>query len=438
MLIFFIHWRHDLDSDEGLVLAGAWNIYNNQKLYLDFFSYKMPGSFYAMAWLFKIFSPNYYIANLFAILLLFFSAIGIYKIGRFFLKKNLSLVPAVIYIASSSYWPLINHNFFSIFLIIWSLYFFLLGTKRKKYYLFIISGLFTGISILFLQHKGLAFFAAILSLLAINYIKNKKSDIIKQAVLFTAGAIAPLSLLFIFWPIKLLYNNLILFPLLHYIKANRVSYNLLFFFFTIWLLIYPQIKKRNKDLLFALWYIQLFLFISIYPRPGKFHLYSVIFPFYIIMMLIIRDLAASQDQKPRKSLIFSAAAALTLFITSESFLFLFFTTPNAKQIIQMVNRNCRESKYIYSGPFMPGIYFESKKFNPSPYSSLITNIHTKNQFLQAKQALVKYHPECAVLNYRIVKKFNYNMDNPLDNYIKNNYTLLDSRGTTELYKLTQN
>jgi len=35
LITLLLHLRHPLNSDEGLVLAGAWNLLNHQKLYLD-------------------------------------------------------------------------------------------------------------------------------------------------------------------------------------------------------------------------------------------------------------------------------------------------------------------------------------------------------------------------------------------------------------------
>ncbi|MDD3102075.1 MAG: hypothetical protein PHE59_02935 [Patescibacteria group bacterium] len=84
---------------------------------------------------------------------------------------------------------------------------------------------------------------------------------------------------------------------------------------------------------------------------------------------------------------------------------------------------------------MPDIYFETKKINPTPYSVLITNQQTKEQFLEAKKMLEKYQPTCAVLNYNIVAKFNYDKNNPVDNYILNNYKPSFQDGDTYVYRI---
>ncbi len=53
----------DLFQDEGIVLQGAQRILEGQVLYRDFFSFYTPGSFYAMALLFKIFGSSYLAAR---------------------------------------------------------------------------------------------------------------------------------------------------------------------------------------------------------------------------------------------------------------------------------------------------------------------------------------------------------------------------------------
>lgn len=53
----------DLFQDEGIVLQGAQRILEGQVLYRDFFSFYTPGSFYAMALVFKIFGNSYLAAR---------------------------------------------------------------------------------------------------------------------------------------------------------------------------------------------------------------------------------------------------------------------------------------------------------------------------------------------------------------------------------------
>src|SRR6266567_8739555 len=52
-----------LEPDEGIVLQGAERILGGQVPYRDFFSFYTPGSFYLVAWLFRIFGDSFLVAR---------------------------------------------------------------------------------------------------------------------------------------------------------------------------------------------------------------------------------------------------------------------------------------------------------------------------------------------------------------------------------------
>src|SRR5437870_7942673 len=52
-----------MEPDEGIVLQGAQRILRGQVVYRDFFSYFTPGSYYWLAFLFKIFGSSFTIAR---------------------------------------------------------------------------------------------------------------------------------------------------------------------------------------------------------------------------------------------------------------------------------------------------------------------------------------------------------------------------------------
>ena len=70
---------------------------------------------------------------------------------------------------------------------------------------------------------------------------------------------------------------------------------------------------------------------------------------------------------------------------------------------------------------MPGMYYETKKLNPTSFPWLITNHHTEEHFKKTRRELENSKPKCIVLDYGSVKKFNYNQDNLVDEYIRENY-----------------
>lgn len=169
----FFHANHPLNSDEGVILNGAWNLINNRQLYIDFFEFIPPASFYLIFWLWKIFGVSYFIAKFFAIIIVFLSSIGIYKISQEISKNKLNYFLPLLFIVSSVYWPIINHNTFNILFIIWAVYFFLKGLSDYSSKNFLISGLLTGLSILFLQQKGIILLFSLSSFLIILLFKEK-------------------------------------------------------------------------------------------------------------------------------------------------------------------------------------------------------------------------------------------------------------------------
>ncbi len=82
LITILFHSKHILDSDEGVILDGAWNLLNGKKLYIDFFEFITPGSFYIVLWAWKIFGASYWVAKFLSILIIFFSAVGLYKISN--------------------------------------------------------------------------------------------------------------------------------------------------------------------------------------------------------------------------------------------------------------------------------------------------------------------------------------------------------------------
>jgi hypothetical protein len=417
----FLHSSHLFDSDEGIVLAGAWNLTNGKAIYYDFFEFITPGSFYLVFWFWKLLGVNYWIAKGLAIISLFLSAIGIFKISRLIKKTKLNYLIPFIFIFSSFFWPPISFHTFNLVFLVWSTYFFILAL-RKKNYNFIISGLLAGVAILFIQHKGIVLVLGCLSFLALLFLKDKKAKWLKSALFYLIATIVPVFFL-LQWPIKLLINNLIVFPFFNYSEITKVPYDLLIFCFAVlfWMAIVLRQNKRKE--VWFLFYLQIALLFSTTPSADIIHILLVIFPIYILFQL------TAEKNKTTKiylkiiyySLLLSLALLSIAFFFERTILIPPFTTVQDYGYIEEIEKNCQESEYIYAGPFRPHIYFEARKINPTPFDWLITNHHTDEQFQIASQYLEKYRPACAVLDYEHVSKYHYDKNNPVDNFLRDNY-----------------
>ncbi len=429
IILLIFHANHPLDGDEGVVLEGAWNIINGRELYTDFWQLTTPGVYYLIAWLWKITGVSYWSANLLGILTIFTSAIGIYKISQLITNSKLNYLGPSIFAVVSFYWPLIIYHNFNLFFLIWATYFFIKALKYNlgKYYLY--SGLLTGLAILFLQNKGIVFLTALFSFLIVLAIKEKQSEYIKQAIYYFIFSILPLAILFIKWPASLLYKNLIAFPLFEYTGIVNIPFMLLILFLLMYMTFTVLVCRQANRYIWLLLYLQLILFISTLSLPDHFHITLIIFPLYILLASVLS----------KENLWYSKLKALVFFFVVLAILPAFnyvayrlpgYTIVNSP-LFSYIKDNCQQ---IYAGPFIPGIYFESRKLNPTPFSWLITNHHTEGQFLEARQHLESNQPDCVIFNYASVMKYNYNVDNPVDDYIRDNYNRVWNIDTIDVYK----
>ncbi len=436
--LFFSHANNLLDSDEGIILEGAQRLIHGQKLYLDFFEFIPPASFYFILFVWKIFGVSYISAKLASLALFAIGGIGIFKIGRKIGLYYTALIPVAIYFLSSAIWPIINYNTFNAVFLIWSAYYFINFIQNSKYRWLIFSGIFCGIYILFIQHRGMALGGAVVIFLSALFIKEKNKSWWKYFLTYSLSAIAPLLTLF-FWPPQIIWNNLILFPAANYWETNVVSYYLIILAtaILIWLGIFIYRKNWNNSIAF-LFILQTTLLIICLPRPDYFHVFLILFPFYV---LLIKAYFLIKNKLSVLSYTYYAFCFIILIIIvnfcSIALLFgqnIYFHNQLRDDLVQYVNNNC-ESPYIYAGPFIPGVYFETEKLNATAYPFLITNQQTQSQFEDAVKDLELKKPDCAILQYAIVEKFSYDKNNPMGNYINAKYHLEKKINRLLIYKI---
>ncbi|MCD4760523.1 glycosyltransferase family 39 protein [bacterium] len=451
-IIIVFHGNHILENDEGVVLEGAWNLINNRELYIDFFEIVTPGVFYLIFWLWKIFGVSYLAANIVSMAALFLGAVGIYKISQQIISSSLNKLGPLFFVLSSAYWSVIIYHNFNICFMIWATYFFLRALNNNKYKYFIASGLLTGLSILFMQNKGLILFGALASFLLILLIKKRKKIYLHLGLCYSLFSLLPILILFLKWSPAFLYNKLIYFPLTHYFGLPGLSYKLVLLFVILILiaihLFYKeksclahdetmkQMARRAKKI-WLLIYLQGFLLISTLPLPDHFHTTLVLFPLIALSALLGHKIIKTKIYYQILYGPFILASIIVILFPAMIFTknFKLFVSETNHPVLLYIKNNCQDSKYLYAGPYMSIIYFESRQLNATPYSWLITNHHSPEQFLDARQYLKKNKPSCAILEYTGVAKYNYNKNNPLDNYILDNYYLEENIGNVLIYKI---
>ena len=419
-VFIILNFKHPLNSDEGVILGGAWRLWNGEDLYLDFFEYIPPGSFYYIWGAWKIFGPFYWVARLASMVLVFLGGIGLYKICSrpLKIKENLwCFLPVFLFLISVSFHPLVNHNTLSLVFVIWGIYFFLQGLENHRKVFFASSGLFTGVSLLFLQHRGGALVVAGMSFLLWWIIKKQNRNFVYLG--YYAGFFL-LPLVFLLkWPLQLIFDNLIIFPLSNYHDVNQISlFYFLIFLFLFLLLVWSGRKKMSVTQKFLAWSYFLLL-LSLLSRPDFGHL-SLVFPIFGVLVVSFLDQIDSYNGVTR-TVIKGEFCFLLLMLAS--FCLVMFSigySSRDKEVFSFVENNCKK-EHIYAGPFLPGFYFEVKKFNPGFYPSLLILNKQPKKLEQVKKTLESYRPDCAILNYDMVKKFQYDRDNPVDNWLKKEY-----------------
>lgn len=446
-ILLLFHFRYTHNSDEGIVLEGAWNIINGKVPYTDFFEFIPPGSFYLVLFVWKIFGVSYFSAKLIGITSVFLSAIGIYKISNQISKSIYNYLPPLFFILTTFCWPLINHNTLNLCVTIWIIHFFLKAISDPlKSKFFIISGMLSGLSILFIQQKGVVTVLTLVFFLLLRCAYTKKIIWLKQSTLFIFfSSILPLSLL-IKWNFSTLYYHLVSFPLNNYSEVNKTNLFLFYFFaFLIFMMSILLLKSKNKIIYFLL-YLQACLLLTTIPNADLYHLGIVLFPLFSLYPYIHKTLKENKFIHVYYYHFFLYLGLLLILLPSLfwgsytiNYLFLQEQINNSSnKIHDFIDENCPGTHDLYSGPFLPQFYFEFRKINPSGYYTLVTNHQTEAQFQEAYESLKNNPPKCAILNYQMVEKYNYDKNNPVDEFLKTNYNFSFRQGNTSFYTLNTN
>jgi hypothetical protein len=444
-LLIALHATHQLDSDEGVILNGAWNILNGRTLYTDFFEFVAPGSFYLIFAAWKLFGPHFWIAKSIAILAIAGAAAGVYGISQLILAEQQVAVPRsalffgpFVFCLFSGYWPAINHNTFNIALVIWSTFFVSRSILRRYWVDAGIGGLICGTAVLFTQHKGAVLAATTILMLVFFHGRDKDGAWWKNAGAFLMGSLAPVAGMLLFWPASLLFENLIRFPATHYLEVNRLDLSLFLIVATFVVLAAWPLRHSSSRAVWFLICLQVTLFLTAFQRPDLPHITLTLFPLLALFPLLLNT-ALGPSRISKLFPVWIAAGLLILNALVPVMIAGGYSSPffdkSQHPAILYVRENCTASPYIYAGPFAPGIYFETGKLNPTRYSVLLTNSHTSGQFLDAVRDIEARRPQCIITNYPLVEKFNYSRKNVVDEYINANYELAYQAGRVQVSTL---
>lgn len=439
LLLLLLNYSHGhLNADNGVFLSGAWSLINNLTIYKDFFSFTTPGTYYLILAVWKIFGVSYGAALVIALLTLLASAWLIYKITAQ-LNKQASYLAVTIFCLTSASWPIITSHVFCLPFILGAVYLIIIGLKKNKINLIYLAGLLSGIAVLFLQTIGLATILGLAVSLFWIYISKKNTISFKNLIGFIAFSIAPILILFLKWSPLFLFDKLIKFPLLNYSETISASYwllsaNIIFLFVFFFVLN----KNRREDMVIKLLFIlQIVLFLTTFSYPDFEHLIFISAPLIILFSVQVIEFIKNK-LSPKFLLTFAISLSFIFYLGFYFIEAIVYLNYSDQPIIAFLNNNCHD-KYIYAGPFLPEFYFETRKLNLGPSQWLLTNHHPEEYFLETAADLDRIKPDCAVVNYKVVAKFNYNKNNAVDNYLVRHYQEVKRfKETLILKRLTAN
>jgi hypothetical protein len=435
LFALFYFSDHKISPDEGFVLNEAWQLWSGKKMYVDFMEYITPASGYIIFWLWKIFTgPSYSAAKVFSIIFWIISSFFLAATARKLSPSKYAIGGAVVlWLFAVRLSPIINHNSFSSYCAVILLYIIMLSLDRKKgnFRLFyFLTGFLSAVTFLFLQTKGLLLFSAsifILFILGKDAIKEKIIGSTISIIIFFGTLFAALHS----WSFKTLFYSLFIFPR----QAGYMEHTyvvplivVLEIAFTM-VIIYAGIRYKNKKIA-ALGIFQGALYLSSINIVEISHFTINSFPLWIFFTLGVAKLQRKYN-----------ITQLTLFFYVQFFVLPislmiligdYFMTESLLENNIYVNdfqgkkyqyifkiKEIDKARYIYSGPFYPGLYFEYRKPNPFYFF----NGFICDEECQAKMldTFKRVKPEFAFLDYEDAKVLNYDKKNLIDIYINNNY-----------------
>jgi hypothetical protein len=439
LLLLALHAGHTIDGDEGVVLLGAWSLLGGRQLFVDDFQFITPASNYVLYWLWSFFGPEFWVAKSFGVVSIYLCGLAIYLTSkRVAPDDGASLsrfVGPFLYCAFSAFWPAINHNTFNACVMCWALYFGVRHVLGHKLLDLAACGLLTGISILFLQHKGGVLFFALTFYFLYFRFQERGLHAIKPLFLYGALVVAPL-LTLLNWPASVLYTSLLEFPLNHYLTLNKTSVLPLVIAYACLVVIFASaLPSINRPIQLILW-VQVLLLGTCLQRPDLAHVLVLTFPMLTILFVPLDKLKMQISRRGKFVRVaeLSRKLALITILSSGVVVWIvrnpsFEDRPATWPLLQEAKARC---KSIYAGPFLPGVYYELRLQNPTSFGFLLTNFNTDEQFQKAGKQLEVARPDCAILHHANITNFSYDANNWVEEFFSSNYSVHQVSGATKL------
>ena len=415
-------------TDEGTLVSGAVRVAHGQLLGRDFFEVIGPGTFYWLAFFFKLFGVTFMASRI----CLFVSSMGT-ALSLYFLSRRLcrsyQLLPCLVVFATyfSAVWPTISHHVDSNCFALLAVACMTLWQDSGKRRLLVAAGLLVGATTLTLQPKGLLLLLAFLLWL---WIQHRRESIPFTALVWVMGASVSVVVLMLsyFWKqnalASLIYANVI-WPFRNYDSVNSVYYasGLLktfshwvvvghgtnwtmgmasvlvipFFFIAALPALLPLLAAREikamKSEIVLYWLAGYALWLSELHRKDMTHLVCGSPLLVIVCIFYLQKRQNKRFDLALQTLSITSAclAACTLILA----LFAHSTETRVGQVgvtaydplLAEIDERVPSGGDLFVYPYSPMYYFLSSTNNPTRYSILLNNYNTDTQFEEVTRTL---------------------------------------------------
>ena len=219
-----------IDPDEGIILQGAQRILDGQLPYRDFFSFVTPGSYYFLAFFFRVFGNSIIVAHT---VLAFMGACCTpitYLLARRVCSRSTSLlVSGLVLMTAFPIRFVIVHNWDSTFIACLALYCAVRLVETPHSAWAFVTGSLLGVTALFEQSKGGCLLLGVGGSFFIIAIRERSNLFVsrRQIVAFAIGLTWPFLITIAYFAAQHAVGAMIsgwLWPLRNYTVANQVPY----------------------------------------------------------------------------------------------------------------------------------------------------------------------------------------------------------------------
>ena len=226
---FWIPLRYcSFEPDEGIILQGAERVLHGEIPYRDFFTFYTPGSFYLLAFLFRVFGDSFVVARSSIALAGATCSLITYLLVRRTCGRATSLTIAILATATGTGFRfLVLHNWYSTTLCCLALYAAVRFVETAKWNWAFACSLCASLAFLFEQSKGaglcVGLVGAFCILAAKSQVRRKQFNVLGFLVGFSLPIVGTFANFAVHHTLGAMIESC-LWPLKHYGRANHVPY----------------------------------------------------------------------------------------------------------------------------------------------------------------------------------------------------------------------